>query len=351
VLLERCPVDRGMKVAEHLRDLISSTEFFWSGRSAQITVSTGMAAVEPDTPGVEAVLEAAELACDTAKESGRNRTQLYRQDDGELMARKQQMHMVNRIHAALRDDRFRIDCQTIQPVQPDPERYHFEVLVRLLDELGEVISPNAFIPAAERYHLMPVIDRWVIKKTCEILSQRGMARVPDEGTVSINLSGQSFADEDIVAYISEQLYQSGVHPGCLCFEITETAAVSNTDAAHRIIAQLREKGCRFSLDDFGTGMSSFAYLKTLPVDYLKIDGSFVRQVVDDRVSRAMVSAINEIGHVMELKTIAEFVETDEIARRLAAMGLDYLQGYSIAQPEPIEEYIGFLVKARCVGVG
>jgi EAL domain-containing protein (putative c-di-GMP-specific phosphodiesterase class I) len=310
-----------------------------------------MAAVEPDTPGVEAVLEAAELACDTAKEAGRNRTQLYRQDDGELMARKQQMQMVNRIHAALREDRFRIVCQTIQPVQPGPERYHFEVLVRLLDERGKVIGPNAFIPAAERYHLMPVIDRWVIRKTCETLSQHGMARVPDEGTVSINLSGQSFADEDIIAYISEQLYGSGVHPGCICFEITETAAMSNTDAAHRIIAQLREKGCRFSLDDFGTGMSSFAYLKTLPVDYLKIDGSFVRQVVDDRVSRAMVAAINEIGHVMELKTIAEFVETDEIARRLADMGLDYLQGYSIAEPEPIEEYTGFLAKARCVGVG
>jgi diguanylate cyclase (GGDEF)-like protein len=351
VLLDRCSIDRGVQVAENLRDLIGTKEFLWEGRSTQVTVSAGMAAIESDTTGVEAVLEAAEIACDSAKESGRNRTQVYRQDDGELLARKQQMQLVNGIQTALREDRFSIYCQTIQPTQPGLERYHFEILVRMFDEQGEIVSPGIFIPAAERYHLMPVIDRWVIKKTCETLSQHAMATVAAEGTVSVNLSGQSFADESIIPYISGQLLENGLHPTCLCFEITETAAMSNTEAAHRIIAALKEKGCRFSLDDFGTGMSSFAYLKTLPVDYLKIDGSFVRQIVEDRVSRAMVSSINDIGHVMNLKTIAEFVENDEIGRLLRAMRVDYLQGYNIAKPIPIEDYIASLGDIRSVGVG
>jgi len=340
-----------MQVAENLRDLIATKEFLWEGRSTQVTVSAGMAAIESDTTGVEAVLEAAEIACDSAKESGRNRTQIYRQDDGELVARKQQMQLVNGIQTALREDRFHIYCQTIQPTQPGSERYHFEILVRMFDEQGEIVSPGIFIPAAERYHLMPLIDRWVIKKTCETLSQHAMATVASEGTVSINLSGQSFADESIISYISEQMVKNGLHSTCLCFEITETAAMSNTEAAQRIIAELKEKGCRFSLDDFGTGMSSFAYLKKLPVDYLKIDGSFVRQIVEDQVSRAMVSSINEIGHVMKLKTVAEFVETEEIGRMLKTMRVDYLQGYSIAKPVPIEEYIDSLSDVRSAGVG
>ncbi len=351
VLLDRCPVDRGMKVAEHLRKAIETAAFVWEGQTTQVTVSTGMAAVEADTISVEAVLEAAEIACDSAKEAGRNRTQIYRQSDGELIARKQQMQMVNRIQTALREDRFEIYCQTIQPTQPSSERYHFEILLRMLDEQGEVVTPNLFIPAAERYHLMPVIDRWVIEKTCETLAQHGMASVASEGTVSINLSGQSFADESIIAYITEQLRRNGLDTTCLCLEITETTAMSNAKTAHRIIAQLKAKGCRFSLDDFGTGMSSFAYLKTLPVDYVKIDGSFVRQINEDEVSRAMVTSINEIGHVMQLQTIAEFVETDEIARSLKSMRLDYLQGYGIARPLPIEEYIAFLKSARSACAG
>jgi len=340
-----------MEVAENLRNVIETAAFVWGGQTTGVTVSTGMAAVESDTTSVEAVLEAAEIACDSAKEAGRNRTQIYRQSDGELIARKQQMQMVNRIQTALREDRFRIYCQTIQPIQSSSERYHFEILLRMLDDHGEVVIPNLFIPAAERYHLMPVIDRWVIEKTCETLAQHGMASAASEGTVSINLSGQSFADESIISYISEQLRRNGLAPTCLCFEITETAAMSNAEAAQRIIAQVKAKGCRFSLDDFGTGMSSFAYLKSLPVDYVKIDGSFVRQINEDQVSRAMVASINEIGHVMGLQTIAEFVETDEIAHSLKNMHLDYLQGYGIAKPVPIDEYLAFLKGARSACAG
>ena len=201
VLLERCPIDRGMFVAETLRDVIATKEFLWEGQSTQVTASIGMAAIESDTASVEAILEAAEIARDSAKESGRNRTQIYRQNDDELVARKQQMQWVNRIHAALREDRFQIYCQTIQPTRPGSERYHFEVLLRMLDEQGDIVSPGVFIPAAERYHLMPVIDRWVIRKTFETLAQHSMAKVTGDGTVSINLSGQSFADEAIIAYI------------------------------------------------------------------------------------------------------------------------------------------------------
>ena len=351
VLLVRCPVDRALQVAENLRQDIEGVAFQWKQQAVQLTASVGMAAVERHTADIESVLEAAEIARDAAKESGRNRIQLYRHGDTALANRKSQMQWVTRIQHALRDDRFRIYCQTIQPTREGSEDYHFETLLRLIDEEGAMVSPMTFIPAAERYQLMPVVDRWVVKNTLELLSKQNLAQVQGEGVVSINLSGQSLTDELLVNYIGEQTLHNDISPDCVCFEITETAAIGNLEAAQRVMSALKERGFRFSLDDFGTGLSSFAYLKSMPVDYLKIDGSFVRQIVEDPVSDTMVSAINQIGHVMGLKTVAEFVESDAIRERLKILGLDYLQGYGIHKPEPLEDYLAGLGQPREVRVG
>jgi diguanylate cyclase (GGDEF)-like protein len=351
VLLVRCPVDRALQVAENLRQEIEGVAFQWKQQAVQLTASVGMAAVEPHTTDIESVLEAAEIARDAAKESGRNRIQLYRHGDTALANRKSQMQWVTRLQHALRDDRFRIYCQAIQPIREESEDYHFEILLRLIDEEGAMVSPMTFIPAAERYQLMPVVDRWVVKNTLEMLSKQNLAKVQGEGVVSINLSGQSLTDELLVNYIDEQILPNNISPNCICFEITETAAIANLDAAQRVMLALKERGFRFSLDDFGTGLSSFAYLKCMPVDYLKIDGSFVRQIIEDPVSDTMVSAINQIGHVMGLKTVAEFVESDAIRERLEILGLDYLQGYEIHTPEPLEDYLAGLGQPRQARVG
>jgi diguanylate cyclase (GGDEF)-like protein len=351
VLLVRCPVDRGLQVAENLRRDIEGIALKWKEQALQLSVSVGMAPVEPHTVDVESVLEAAEIARDAAKESGRNRIQLYRHGDSALTNRKAQMQWVTRIQHALRDDRFLTYCQRIQPTRKESEYYHFEILLRLIDEDGAMVSPTVFIPAAERYQLMPLIDRWVVKDTLETLAKQKLAQTEGEGVVSINLSGQSLTDELLVNYVGEQILKNDIAPDCICFEITETAAIANLEAAQRVMLALKAEGCRFSLDDFGTGLSSFAYLKSMPVDYLKIDGSFVKQVIEDPVSDTMVSSINQIGHVMGLRTVAEFVENDAVAARLESLGLDYLQGYQIHMPEPLEDYLAGLGQPRRARVG
>ncbi len=342
VVLERCSIEQGVKRAESLRQAIEAKEYGWEGKKIPVSISVGMAAIEPGVVELEGVLEAAEMARDTAKESGRNRIQVFSQNDAKLAERKEQMQWVTRIHNALHEDRFRIFCQTIQASQPGSEAYHCEILLRLFDEKGDMVSPASFIPAAERYHLMPAIDRWVISKTCALLAEYGLAQEPEQGMVSINLSGQSLGEEALVTHIREQVFRHGLEPSCLCFEITETAAVANIDLASKLILDLKASGFRFSLDDFGTGLSSFAYLKALPVDFLKIDGAFIKQIVDDPVAHTMVSSINDIGHVMNLKTVAEFVENDALKACLQQMGVDYLQGYGIGKPLPIEEYVDSL---------
>ena len=342
VLLVRCPVDRGLQIAENLRRDIEGIVFKWKEQAVPLSVSIGMAAIEPDSVDIESLLEAAEIARDAAKEAGRNRIQLYRHGDSALTKRKAQMQWVSRIQHALRDDRFCLYCQRIQSTQNGSEYYHFETLLRLIDEEGATISPMAFIPAAERYQLMPLIDRWVVKRALETLAKHHLAQTPGEGVVSINLSGQSLTDELLVNYVSEQILKNNIAANCICFEITETAAIANLESARRVMLALKAEGCRFSLDDFGTGLSSFAYLKSMPVDYLKIDGCFVKQIIEDRVSETMVSSINQIGHVMGLQTIAEFVENSTVTARLKCLGLDYLQGYGIHVPEPLEDYLAGL---------
>ena len=246
---------------------------------------------------------------------------------------------VSKISEAVDTDRFVLYYQPIVPLSAEAGReLHFEILVRMLSESGELIMPDRFLPAAERYHLITSIDRWVVSNSlawyAQYVNGNGVQR-PD--TMSINLSGFSISEAKFLGHIKGAIQTYQVPPQVLCFEITETAAVANLSAAAGFIRELKQLGCRFSLDDFGSGLSSFAYLKNLPVDYLKIDGEFVREMDSDEVSHAMVSAIHELGSVIGIRTIAEFVENDRIIEMLSAMGVDYAQGYAIAKPAPLEE--------------
>ena len=298
-----------------------------------MTVSIGVALLSAASESVAQTMGTAELACSMAKDQGQNRVETYRADNVDMIRREEQMHLVAHIQRALAEDRFRLYSQPIQSLVPGTGLHHTEILLRLLDDSGEVLAPGNFIPAAERYHLMPSIDRWVVRKTLSMLSEFDEDSIR-RGIYAINLSGQSFNEKDFLEFIHTEIENSGVPPECICFEITETAAIANLAKATIFMDSLRDVGCSFSLDDFGSGISSFGYLKSLPVNYLKIDGGIVKDIVTDKVSAAMVAAINEVGHTMNLRTIAEFVENDAIKSRLKEIGVDYVQGYGIGMPEP-----------------
>jgi diguanylate cyclase (GGDEF)-like protein len=341
-LLDQCNIDQGMQVAESLRKLIQESTFTWKDKPAETSITIGVGLIEPHTQKFDEVLEAAEMARDAAKEIGYNRIHVYRQNDDGFASRKDHLQWVTRIQQALRHDDFAVFAQTISPVAPTDESYHFEVLLRMLEKDGSIIPPGKFIPPAEQFSLMPIIDRWVINKTLEILSSRGFAQQPGEGIVSINLSGQSLTDNELTDYVIDLINKYRIAPECICFEITETAAIHDTTSAYNIFRQLKSRGFKLSLDDFGTGLSSFSYLRDMPVDFLKIDGSFVRTILEDNVTSAMVASINHVGHVMGIKTIAEFVESDEIITALKHIGVDYLQGYAIAKPADLPNYLSEL---------
>jgi len=293
-----------------------------------------MVRITPQSGSPAELLAQADSACYAAKEKGRNRFQLYEPGDVEFLRRQDEMHWVARIRHALEENRFTLYCQPIQPLRDGADPRHYcEMLIRMVDESGNLVPPMAFIPAAERYGLMPAIDRWVIRKA---LSTFFSGRKDSGRNVLcfINLSGASLADTGMLEFIRKEIRAHGVAPERICFEITETAAVANLDAAIAFIKALKETGCRFALDDFGSGMSSFAYLKNLPVDYLKISGAFVQNIANNATDRAMVSAINHVGHTMDIQTIAEWVESEKVLEELKMTGVDFAQGYCIARPQP-----------------
>ncbi len=337
IVLMDCGDIDAIRIAEQLRESVASIRFAWGGQHFAVGVSVGMVAITHDRSTLKEVMKAADAACYMAKEKGRNRVHVYRADDIELTVRHHEMTWVARIKDALERDRFCLYAQAIVSLRDgaDPgagaDQKHVEILLRMLGDDDLPIAPMAFIPAAERYGLMTQIDRWVIRHTFEYLGQ------PDIGirTCAINLSGGSIDDDHFFEYLLEQQRLHQVAWSMLCFEITETAAIASLSKAAALITRLRDLGCSFALDDFGTGMSSFSYLKHLPVDYLKIDGSFVKDMLTDPTDRAMVDAINNIGHVMGKQTIAEFVENDAILGCLREMGIDYAQGYGIGKPEPL----------------
>jgi len=335
ILLENCPADAAEKIAEGLRQTVQSLHFAWKGRPFLNTISIGLVHIHQAPQTLEASMRAADMACYMAKEKGRNRVQVYHADDSELSLRFGEMAWVQRLHVALEDNLFCLYSQEIAPLgRTEEDGGHIEILLRLRDGSTDLILPDSFIPAAERYGLMTSIDRWVVENVFKIISQCPAPRAGQSMAMcAINLSGSTIGDEEFLAFLHEQFECYGVAPGRICFEITETSAIANLGSAIRFINELKGLGCHFSLDDFCAGMSSFAYLKHLPVDFLKIDGSFVRDMLDDPINRAMVEVINHIGHVMGKQTIAEFVESPQIEQALIEIGVDYAQGYIVERPQ------------------
>ncbi len=335
VLLVGCPLDRAKQVAEKIRADVEKFRFIWDERVFRVGASIGLVSITPDTPGLTELLSAADSACYVAKESGRNLVHVYKPDDRAIADRQGQMQWTHRIQHALEENRFELHFQSIIPVGKNPSGFCGEILVRLIEESSngepKLIMPNAFIPAAERYQLMPKIDQWVVTNALEILKDH-YSTVTQWHMCSINLSGQSIGDPKLLQLILETFKRTQVSPEIICFEITESSVIANLDHAHHFINTLKDMGCRFALDDFGTGLSSFAYLKNLPVDYLKLDGELVKDIAKDNTNYAMVDAINRVAHVMGMKTIAEHVESEDILTALQQMKVDYAQGFGIEPP-------------------
>jgi EAL domain-containing protein (putative c-di-GMP-specific phosphodiesterase class I) len=339
-LLKNCTIDSAKVLAGKILGAVKELRFTSGDRVFEISASVGLTLVGEHSRGATQAMSEADLACQAAKDLGGNRAHIYTSSDEALMRRQDEMQWVSKISEAILANRLVLYCQLISPLKPqDNDSLHFEVLVRMKDEQGNLIMPDRFLPAAERYNLITGVDRWVITHSFEWYTQH-CQRSPEQcaDVMSINLSGMSICDPAIQRHIMIAMRKYGIPPDSVCFEITETAAISNLSAAADFIHELRKLGCRFALDDFGSGLSSFGYLKNLPVDYLKIDGSFVRDMDTDDVNHAMVSAIQQLGSVIGIKTIAEFVENDIIIDMLSEMGVDYAQGYALSMPQPLDDF-------------
>ncbi len=334
LLLRNCAIERGMEIANTIRQRIEEFRFTWQARTFSVGASIGIAGISKHAQSAAELMSMADAACYAAKDAGRNRVHVHKPDDKDINLRWGQMQWASRIQEAIDEDRLRLYYQAIVPTKRNGEdRKHYEIFIRMVDDAGRMVPPGAFIPAAERYDLMTSIDKWVVQN---LLAWMGN-RCAKNDMFAINLSGSSINNSEFLSSIEAKIHQYSVNPAQLCFEITETAAISDLVKARHFIEKLKILGCKFALDDFGSGLSSFGYLKTLPVDYLKIDGMFVRDILKDPFDEAMVQSINHIGQLMGLKTIAEFVESEETMRRLTEIGVDYVQGYHIGKPRPLEE--------------
>lgn len=335
ILLEHCTALDGERLAEALRRAVAGFRFTHRQRTFAVGASIGLVALDGGTGGVAEALSAADAACYVAKENGRNRVQVYHPQDSVVQARHGEMEWVSRVHAALAAGRFCLYEQEIVALCGDRRAgRHVELLLRMVDERNQLVPPMAFVPACERYNLMPMIDRWVVETAFDALARRRAEAPDDIALCAINLSGSSLADVRFPAFVREQARRAGIALSGICFEITETAAISNLTQAADFIEEMQALGCVFALDDFGAGMSSFIYLKHLPAAYLKIDGSFVREMLDDPVNQVMVEVIQRMGHAMGKKTIAEYVESEAMLARLRELGVDLVQGHYIAPPVP-----------------
>ncbi|GMQ96383.1 MAG: hypothetical protein BMS9Abin15_0052 [Gammaproteobacteria bacterium] len=334
ILLMICPMLQADKVIMRLRDAIRAHVFTWEDKSFDISSSIGVAPVNTAVKKISSAMNMADAALFAAKDAGRNRIRMFDQSDSELAQQNKEMKLVSSITKAIREDRFHLYYQKIMPIINGQQREHYELLVRMEDEEGNMVLPGNFLPAAERFNLSSKLDQWVVERAFSWLDANP-EKLENLQICSINISGQTLSDDHILSVIVHALNNSSIPPEKICFEITETAAITSLNDAKHFIHTLKEDGCKFALDDFGSGFSSFAYLKNLPVDYLKIDGTFVKNIVNDPIDYAMVKSINEIGHVMGKQTIAEFVEDDAILKKLKEIGVNYAQGYGIEEPRPL----------------
>ena len=336
MLLSGCARDDALKIAGSIRRAIEEFRFAWGDRTYNLTASIGISSVTPDSGSTHDLLSAADTACYIAKEAGRNRIHAYDScSDDSILQRTDEMEMIHRLNRALETDGFVLYGQLIKPLSKTGGRPHIEILLRMLSDDGSIIPPMAFIPAAEHYSLMPRIDRWVVTNTLHHFSGNQIEESGNECCICINLSAQSICDVEFLPFVLAELDNTDLPCSNVCFEITETAAIANLTNAMKFIGAIKEKGCLFALDDFGSGLSSFSYLKNLPVDYIKIDGYFIRDMIRDPIDYAMVESIHQIGRVMGIKTIAEYVENKKLVETLRNIGVDYAQGYGIARPVPV----------------
>ena len=341
LLLENCSLVDANQITNKLLKLVRDYRFAHEDKVFNIGVSIGLVVINASFDSISDIMHAADAACYSAKKSGRNQSFLYSHGDIEIVQRQTAVEAVSDITDEIDDNRFILYCQPIVSLSVAmPQQHHFEILIRKVGLDGEIALPTTFIPSAERYHLMPNIDRWVIKNT--FAAYRKLLDKSHEQCdyiFSINLSGTSLGDKSLLGYIREQFAIYAIAPASICFEITETAAIVNLKNTINLLATLRKIGCKFALDDFGSGMSSFMYLKNFEVDFLKIDGSFVKEMHVNKIDHAMVRSIHSVAEAMNIKTVAEFVENKQILKELQAIGVHYGQGVYLGAPIVLKQLI------------
>jgi diguanylate cyclase (GGDEF)-like protein len=338
-LIPNSSMDCAAAIAEQIRVAAEAIVPRAGQGSFEVSVCIGVAPIGRSDNPLAHALATAEIACKAAKDRGRNRVEMFQDSDQSIIRRHTDILVIGKLRDALDTDSFRLDAQPILPLRGNYGRPRFELLIRMLGDRGEIIPPDKFLSAAERYQLMPTVDRWVVKRACELLSRHSASLGEEFARFAINLSGQSLQDESFLAFVIDQLKSTGLSPAVLCFELTETATIGNLEKAQNFMRTLQDLGCQFALDDFGTGVSSLAYLKDLSVNYLKIDGSFVRDAVSNSRSESMIKAIAQLAKVMCMETIAEYVETDALRVRMADLGVDYGQGFAMGKAQPLEDLL------------
>jgi len=335
-LIPNTSTDAATALAERIRAAAAAITPRAGQGSFEVSVCLGVAPVGRSENALAHALATAEIACKAAKDRGRNRVEVFQESDQSIIRRHTDILVIGKLRDALGSDAFRLDAQPILPLRGNYGRPRFELLIRMLGDRGEIIPPAKFLSSAERYQLMPTIDRWVVRRACDLLGEHSAAVGEEIARFAINLSGQSLQDESFLSYVVDTIKASRLPPNVLCFELTETATVGNLERAQNFLRTLQNLGCQFALDDFGTGVSSLAYLKDLSVNYLKIDGSFVRDSLTNTRSESMIKAIAQLAKVMCMETIAEYVETDPLRARMADLGVDYGQGFAMGRAQPLE---------------
>jgi len=341
-LIPNTSMESAAIVADHIRAAAAAIVPRTGQGSFEVSACLGVAPIGRSDNPLAHALATAEIACKAAKDRGRNRVEMFQDSDQSIIRRHTDILIIGKLREALDNDSFRLDAQPILPLRGNYGRPRFELLIRMLGDRGEIIPPSKFLSSAERYQLMPTVDRWVVSRSCQLLGAYSASVGEEIARFAVNLSGQSLQDESFLEFVIDQIKASGLPPGVLCFELTETATIGNLAKAQNFMRSLQELGCQFALDDFGTGVSSLAYLKDLSVNYLKIDGSFVRDAINNARSESMIKAIAQLAKVMCMETIAEYVETDLLRARMADLGVDYGQGFAMGKAQPLESLLGEL---------